>query len=278
MRPLILTTAHNFAWESLNPFVKSYYREVRPHAQLVMFMSDLAPWVVGGVREAGGWVVPYESRHPYLPAWYGPDRVLDGRPLGPLSSVCYRFYLYLMFLRFTLAEHQWSYIMMCDSRDVLFQNNPFSRPPEECPALVSFAESPRMTLGSCPYNSGWLSRWFPGELPELKDKPILCAGVTMGRPEAILEYLEGMVSALSRHDPGSGTGFDQAWHNIYFRKGHGEVYPHDNSWVRHVGYEEIDQVPVVGGRVVDAAGMVVSVIHQYDRHPRLVQTLERQWA
>ena len=62
MRPLILTTAHNFAWESLNPFVKSYYREVRPHAQLVMFMSDLAPWVVGGVREAGGWVVPYESR------------------------------------------------------------------------------------------------------------------------------------------------------------------------------------------------------------------------
>ena len=48
---------------------------------------------------------------------------------------------------------------MSDSRDVIFQADPFER--AEFEKLQVFEESRRMTLGSCPYNSDWLRKWFP---------------------------------------------------------------------------------------------------------------------
>ena len=273
---LVITTAHNLTWKDLAPFVVSLWRT--GHRGLVVFCRDTEPAVLHGLEGYGAWVIPY-GEHPYLPSYYNFEGKFAGRQFGALSSVCYRFLMYFMFLVDERAR--WERVLMCDARDVVFQADPFAW--NTTSRLVTFGEHPRMTLGACPYNSRWLKKWFPKEFEWLSHRMILCAGATYGTMDAVIEYCDVMVAYLSRLNPGLGTGPDQAIHNVLFHRGliTGATYETiESTTVRTVGYELPGTVRIDkdSGLVVNGEGRTVRVVHQYDRHPEVAKHLEHLWA
>lgn len=70
-----------------------------------------------------------------------------------------------------------------DFRDVYFQAHPFrdDQPGED---LLLQQEYVGQTIGSCPYNSGWIkSCWGNDALDYMKRKHIICSGTIMGNAE-----------------------------------------------------------------------------------------------
>lgn len=124
---------------------------------------------------------------------------------------------YAMYLRFLAQNsHEYRDVLLADVGDVVFQADPFDI--EGDPALVSFQEDREFTIGNQPINARWVANCFgdEGGLEILKDKPIVCSGVTLGRIDKILSYLRLMlaIASMVRQDRVELFGYDQAIHNF----------------------------------------------------------------
>jgi hypothetical protein len=166
--------------------------------------------------------------------------------------------------------------MLTDVRDVIFQSDPFNFRIGD--KLCCFAEREGATLGQSPLNSEWLERAFGTDtLDQLRDKSIVCSGITIGQSNLVLAYSAKMVDLfLSAHGwQGATPGLDQAVHNYLIYKGllpAIEVYPNDAGPVFTLAIEK--SVSVNGsGRIVNKRGMVPNVVHQYDRHWQVAKRL-----
>ena len=89
------------------------------------------------------------------------------------------------------------FVLMADSRDVVFQANPFEGMGER---LIT-GEEP-MRIGDCVVNSG-LVRTLYGEamLERLAGCRILCAGVTYGPTAMMRSYVDAMVGEIAKSAP-----------------------------------------------------------------------------
>ena len=85
-----------------------------------------------------------------------------------------------------------SKLMITDTRDVIFQSDPFAyqRNEWEDSELVLFLESqPNKVINRCTYNSGWIRGCY-GEaaLNKVGHNPVSCSGVSMGSRNGIVVY------------------------------------------------------------------------------------------
>lgn len=168
----------------------------------------------------------------------------------------------------------YSYLMLCDVRDVMFQKDPFDFSIPD--GLSVFLEDERHTLGSCNFNAGNIRNGF-GEatLQRLKNKPISCAGTIIGTPSAMSLYFDQLVPMLFNYKIGRTS--DQSIHNVLlesfqaapvnvFRNRSGPIFT-----LHHV--DEKDMVFNDKGYLVNESGDVYNTIHQYDRFPSLQKHL-----
>jgi hypothetical protein len=181
---------------------------------------------------------------------------------GPNVARYFRYYSYLVD-----CPTEYRSVMLTDVRDVLFQSDPFEQ--DLGPGVCFFLEDERLTLGSEPHNRIWLERAYGKEIAnELARLEISCSGVTIGTRGAVIDYLRAIVAELLRI-PGKvwNGGGDQAVHNYIVRRG---LVPQ----ARLVGNGE-GPVLTLGTVPHDEVGTSVqaAVVHQYDRHPRLVEAL-----
>jgi hypothetical protein len=165
-----------------------------------------------------------------------------------------------------------SEVMVTDIRDVLFQDDPFRG---GVGRLEVFAEEPPATIGGQQANSDWIRELYgPAVLAEMADKPISCSGTVFGDRESILHYLSEMrQESFWRRQP--LTAHDQGIHNYLVWSGR---------------LEPVTLVANGEGRVLSMAlmpsfrrdhdgyllnrdGTRPAVVHQYDRHPELLDEL-----
>ncbi len=138
-----------------------------------------------------------------------------------------------------------SWLLVLDTRDTFFQADPFllvRRNASYASAdLVVFEENfPLKTIGTCPFNSGWLSCFG---LPKGADivtwrgihnrptplvkanahKPVRCSGSTLGTRSGLEAYVDAMLAAFDRFachrselDP---IQSDQGYHNYLLLSG-----------------------------------------------------------
>jgi hypothetical protein len=174
-----------------------------------------------------------------------------------------RFFLYYRHLR--SHGHAYENVMLTDVRDVIFQDDPFAF--DIGGVLNCYLEDMGATLGTEPYNRRWLRTAFGDAVAdELRDRPIVCAGVTIGPTALVVDYLRVMVDHLLRL-PVQTTGLDQAVHNYLLhskRVPSALLVPNGNGTVATLGITPADEVgPLLGA----------AVLHQYDRHPELSASL-----
>ena len=101
---------------------------------------------------------------------------------------------YGIFLNF-LKDKNYKNILFCDCRDIYFQSNPFDF---NYKGEINFFLEDKKIM-DCPVNSNWMKKTYGEKVfNSLKNKTILCGGTILGSYDKIKEYLNLMISNLSK--------------------------------------------------------------------------------
>lgn len=189
---------------------------------------------------------------------------------------------FIRFLSF-LATRNYNRVLLADVRDVLFQSDPFDQLPVE-PLAVSI-ESRAYTIATEPHNRAWISDAYGARIvDEVGENSPSCVGVTYGGREAMASYLEQVAAellSLSARVVRRG-GADTAVHNYLLwtgRLGAVRLLETLGSPVATLnGIPEEELHLDSSGRLTNSDGSVPSVVHQYDRQPKIAEDLLRELA
>lgn len=168
-------------------------------------------------------------------------------------------------------------ILLCDSRDIYFQENPFKFNYEA--EINFFLED--YQLKKCPYNSNWIIKTYgKSEFKKISDKTILCSGTILGDLKKINEYLNIMKNHITkfkykkrlkyfltfRTDP-EGRGCDQ---------GHANYIAH-SELIKNIKFYSNSKGPVAtvfylnkiifdkDSKLINELGHPYLIVHQYDK-------------
>jgi hypothetical protein len=192
-----------------------------------------------------------------------------------------RHFLYTDFLE---NDSRYSKVMLSDTRDVVFQKDPFEFQMDD--NICCFLEDPSMTIAGEQHNAGWIRRGFGEEiLKKIGHNVISCAGITMGSTNAVLQYTHEMCRILLtpkvRAIAGI-TGLDQGIHNYSIRmNAFGSslrLYENMKGPVMTMGLmkKESRNFHPDTGLLLNHDGTICNTIHQYDRHDDLLHELPRK--
>lgn len=243
------------------PFKLGFWNHRRVMAGLWRPLQTLALTMLGAIEGA-------------VPAWRGLARLRSSVACLLYPPMDTRFIRYERFLR----NHRHERILLTDVRDVLFQSDPFAGLPHARLALS--LETPAYRIATESHNAAWIRRVYGDELLErIGSERVSCVGVTYGEQSGVLHYLDGFTRELMRLAPraiGAG-GADTAIHNkLLWSDQLGAVEllePLSSPIVNLNAIDDADLALSDEGRLLDRDGTEISVIHQYDRQPQLVQRL-----
>ena len=286
---LILGAVEGMSWQALRPFVLSL-RRTGFNGEAVLFAAGIDRVTKRSLASCGVQVralrraqlslgrrtiQPYDAAFARLHAHYPAIIRQASRPFRePKSAVTRiaalvsvrdtrRFFAYLDYLSSTDVSYE--NVMLTDVRDVFFQADPFAFDLGD--VLNCFLEDSAETLGTQPHNRKWLQAAFGGDVvQEMSGRPIVCAGVTVGPRELVVQYLEVMADFLLRL-PHQSVGLDQAVHNYVLHKGlvpGARLIPNGDGIVSTLGIVPDERVSEL---------LSSAVLHQYDRHPAVAARL-----
>jgi len=192
-------------------------------------------------------------------------------PLGLSSQE-----LFILNRRFFLARHLLrcqesspDAVLLTDSRDVVFQADPFLTLNQGCHTGQEFN-----LIRHSPINAHWIRTTY-GEtgFETLADYPILCSGVTIGDTHSVLSYLDLFCAEIGHHAINRRTAmipiWDQAYHNMILRKHPSEsmILMAWDSLLATVGEVPPAYISVQGNSCIYVSDCLPAILHQYDRHP-----------
>jgi len=283
-RDVILTTLHRVNYEYASTFLTSL-RLAGYRGEIVFFVSALAEETIARLEQDGirivrfnftGKKVKQRLAKPW-PVW----RLLFQSRLPAhfkaklAHAVFHLFYRrHLLYLEYLQSHHQdYDRVFLTDARDVYFQADPFSWNPPR--GVHVFLEE--LTIGSCNLHGRWLTSQFGRPAAALRAKTISCAGTVFGDLDGIMQYLTAMVSLMMsarslREDAG-----DQGIHNyLVYQQPFAGLTLHDNQTgpVLTMGTMPATALRFdTQNRIVNNRGVVIPVLHQYNRLPEVEKIL-----
>ncbi|WP_405164464.1 hypothetical protein OG203_04925 [Nocardia sp. NBC_01499] len=182
---------------------------------------------------------------------------------------------YFHYDAYLAAHSSFTGVLLTDVRDVVFQDDPFLGLDQ---GLFVGMESPQLTIASGVINRGWMrDAYGDAMLERLGDRQVSCSGVTLGDGVAIRRYVDLMLQEIS-YFPFSkmkSRSYDQVFHNKLLHCGEmGEVHlcqPLESviATVACLGPAQLLLSP--HGMLLNDDGRIPAIVHQYDRHPALVE-------
>jgi hypothetical protein len=202
--------------------------------------------------------------------WKGFTQVQRDATAAWIHPICSRHFLGRDYLA---TNPNYRCVLLADSRDVVFQDNPFDRVDPN--VLNVFEHDPILAFGLDNIETTWtidvLGKKF---LQKLNGKISVCCGTTMGSPQVILNYFKLMEQEILKR---TFNVIDQVIHNklVYLDLPKASVKVHSNAAgiVLTLG-EMDDRAYEVVDRQVRLNGRTVPVLHQYDRIPKLKAMIE----
>jgi len=203
---------------------------------------------------------------------------IPGRLRG-MSWNAVRYYFYLDYLK--SRGRAFEDIFLTDTRDVLFQRDPFAAAVDG-ELLVTFEDASKV-IGSCGINSMWiLNRFGHKVFDRLKTRRIACSGTTRGTRVGMLAYLHAMCALLYPYLPAPYMeGYDQGVHNVivHDHRVEGIVCLDNAGPILTLHYVDDRTIRIdPAGRILNTAGQVAHVVHQFDRNPRLVALVRERFG
>jgi len=303
-RDLILGAAVGYRWPQMAPFVRSL-RASGCTAEVVLLVGRTDPEIRRNfarysiralpVHPIASRLPPSLARKRYNRHWLGwchrgLPRLIGTSPraesprnafLALAASwfhhpACSRYFAYYRFLRRRIGRHD--LVLTSDVRDVVFQADPFAAAWRPSSGQVFLEHEVRH--GGEPGNDRWVETGFGAEgLSSLHGHRITCSGLTLAPARTMLDYLAAMSREIAlRTDRFTGhDGMDQGVHNWLFWTGRLPGFSSVENFagpVLTMHGMPAETIPLdASGRVVDSAGRLVPVLHQYDRHPTIASHL-----
>lgn len=184
-----------------------------------------------------------------------------------------RYEIYLNILNRT----KYNKILLCDSRDIYFQSNPFDY---SYKGLINFFLEDKI-IRDCPYNSDWIIKTYGKKIYEsIAGNIINCSGTTLGDNESIKEYLNLMISNSSKYKfkkklkyfltfrrDKAGRGVDQAHANYIVHKNlikNSFNYKNESGPVATVYYLK-NIIFNEKSELINLLKKPYAIVHQYDK-------------
>lgn len=166
-------------------------------------------------------------------------------------------------IRDILSRDSFGHVLLSDSRDVLFQADPFAAPVDLELAQESgrFGEDPQ-------FNDAWLVDGFgPEALKAMEGRHHFCSGTILGSHHRVLEHVRAICRCVPELHSWKYGGVDQAIHNYLIANRMGpEVYTiSTNRKGRIMTAAPYMNARIVDGLLVDEEGQPFPIVHQYDR-------------
>jgi len=286
---IVLTTIHRLSFSKVQPFFSSLFR-TGYSGKLVVFSSSVDLMSKQLMEDSGAQVTPFlfTGRHvrnslarPWT-CWKLLFKILPSEEVrrSIARRVFHLFYLrHLLYLRYLEQNSEIQRVLMCDSRDVYFQENPFSDWPGT--GLHAFEEDRSIEIGDCPHHAKWI-RTLSGEsmFERLRNLPRVCAGTIMADRDSAICFLKQMLKLSYSAQSLEAYDGDQGLYNILI---HERLIPnittHENaiSSVLTIG-----SMPSESLRVDESDFLIrgdksrIPILHQYDRNPDITIPLLRK--
>lgn len=286
---LVITVAANYREEHIKPFVASL-RHYSPDTSLRLivdrfnpeFMEPMRAWFPGcsfhllppaPLRDFALKRKWARSLFKRLAKWSGSPGL--GKRLLKTN------YLRHLVIRDLLSTWNLTQanILLCDSRDVVFQADPFAG---EWPALWTCEED--RLVEECNFNSFSFRRaGGDAAFQQARHQRIVCAGVVGGRVDRISRYLQHSSKIVEELLPKIAlTDGDQGIHNYLVRlqpELDFAVLPNGSRLAANLGYTRPEDLIIEN----DLARLrnrteVPAILHQYDRHPPLKALVNQRWG
>lgn len=173
-----------------------------------------------------------------------------------------------------LMEHRGYFdrVFLTDIRDVALQGNVFDEVTNG--DLHCFMEDPAWTCDER-FNKHILTTNYGAKVAEeFKDRRIICSGTTLGTAQMIQDYIVALMNErnLEKMMQVGGIPDEQAPHNYIF---HTDKLPHikqeNGDGVATICLTHPDQIRILDDGKVSVYGKTPAVIHQWDRHPNLIE-------
>ncbi len=176
-----------------------------------------------------------------------------------------------------LEEKDFEKVLICDSRDIYFQSNPFDFNYKG--SINYFLEDKK--IKDCPHNSNWIIKTYGLKIyNEISDNIINCSGTTLGTKKKMIDYLRLMIEHAIKYKyrkklkylftlrrDKEGRGADQAYANfIVHNKLVENSFLYSNSdgpiatvyYLKKIVFNE-------NSELVNALDKPYSIVHQYDK-------------
>jgi hypothetical protein len=163
-------------------------------------------------------------------------------------------------------------VLLTDCRDVVIQQDPFNYLEGQ---LISGLEAKVIKDES--YTSSWIKTAYGSDfLHTVEDKSVICAGVTLGSAQKVKDYLTALCNEMWVHLPQmvfKDVGYDQAAHIylIYQNQINLELSSNHQGKISSLNNENPQCFDVDStNELVKIYNQYPAIIHQYDRHPKLL--------
>jgi hypothetical protein len=297
VKNLVLSLATNARFQDFSRFVRSARRHLpAEETDIVIFMNPLGPEFSALADELSVDIAPVSSLWrevtqsvPLKVAFRAFLRFLDlGSALNlrhfpELTRAIVSGWVhvqagrYLVYHEYLKVRPNYRCVLLTDSRDVVFQADPFPHVDPE--VLNVFEQDPSIVFGEANVDSDWFAKIYgPSMLERLRGKQTICSGTTMASPRVLSHYLDLMEKEIIKY---RATPLDQAMHNklvhLVIEERGIKRHPNVSGCVLTLAGMGTSEYEVVGDDV-RVRGRLVPILHQYDRVPALDALLTRVYG
>ena len=262
MKNLVLGTGKGYSWYILEPFVRSFVQNV-PSADLVLFVDEISDFTRNCIKNSGGGRIKFE---PF------PNYAKSARP----NNI--RWKIFMDYLESHNLEYE--QILTSDTRDVIFQGDVFEYFAGQKNYLAYALEYDtfRGSKTGAHLNYEWMTESFgKAEAEKLADKTIICDGTVLGTRDEMKLFIKKMIDYM----PSFAHGHDQTvqqylvYNNLLPIENLVPIDCHTGVILTADQFVKVNPVKVKGNFILRGDGGVPAIVHQYDRHPSLVQLVDR---
>ena len=252
MKNLVMAAAKGYGRHDLEPFIVSFKKNIS-NANLVLFVDDISEFTLKYLNDENLTLIQI------------PNELKD------TLIVKARWEMYKNFL----DEHaEYENILVTDVRDVIFQDDLFSKYADYKNFLVYAVEAD--LIKNDVNNQVWIKNFFGNEeLEKIKDNPIVCCGTAYGTRAEMETLLVKMIEHLKT---GSAWGDEQAAMNYLI---HNKLLPIENLIASDVETGEIftagivKDIKISNDKILRGNGEVPAIVHQYNGHSELLALTDK---
>jgi acetyltransferase-like isoleucine patch superfamily enzyme len=170
-------------------------------------------------------------------------------------------------------------VLLCDSRDVVFQDDPFAYLKTDLAGGVEDCK-----LKECSHTGQRVKDIYDDGLTLIGDHQVVCAGVTIGTRDAILTYLEAMCNEISKKVARSAFSCngDQAIHNWIIRTQDHDIslIPTGHKLIATLNYADLETYYELDEELglLNKELEPVAIVHQYDRIDAIRKWCLKKWT